>query len=129
MTDRQEFDEKMAAFVGTHSRIVDDFERSLANARQFLRLADRASEREPEETVQMLEQIKEIDLLGHLSTQFEEYRAIAAFLLPADAPPEHDSPLIGQVAELKLKYEALMEEAEGQMESIEKLLFALQVRH
>ena len=129
MADRQEFSEKMASFVGAHRRIVADFGRSLANARQFIRLADRSLEREPDETVLMLEQIKEIDLLGHLSSQFEEYRTIAGLLLLADTPPEHDSPLITQVANLKLKYEALLEEAEGQMEAIDKLLFTLQTRH
>jgi hypothetical protein len=129
MTDREEFSEKMAAFVGAHRRIVEDFGRSLANARQFIRLADRAMEREPEETVVMLEQIREIDLLGHLSTQFEEYRNIAGFFLPPDAPPEHDSPLLSQVADLQSRYEALLEEASGQMEVIEKLLFTLQNQH
>lgn len=130
MADQQELSEKMAAFVGTHRRIVEDFGRSLANARQFLRLADRSMEREPEETVTMLEQIREIDLLGHLSTQIEEYRSIAGFFLPGEgAAPEHDNPLLVQVAELQQQYEALLEEAEGQMEAIEKLLGTLQTRH
>jgi hypothetical protein len=129
MTDKQEFSEKMAAFVGAHRRIVADFQRSLANARQFIRLADRSMEREPEETVVMLEQIREIDLLGHLSTQYEEYRNIAGFFLPAEGAPEHDSPLLAQVTELQRQYEALLEEAEGQMEAIEKLIFTLQKHH
>ncbi|NIT63960.1 MAG: hypothetical protein GWO39_09295, partial [Gammaproteobacteria bacterium] len=50
--DAQEFSEKLAAFVGTHRRIVADFGRSLANARHFLKLAERSLEREPEETVE-----------------------------------------------------------------------------
>jgi len=125
MSDQQEFTEKMAEFVGTHRRIVADFGRSLANARHFLKLADRSSEREPEETVTMLEQIKEIDLLGHLTNQYEEYRNIAGFVLPAEAPPEHDSPLLIEVADLQRQYEALLEEAEDQMEAIDKLIFAL----
>ena len=129
MTDREEFSEKMAAFVGAHRRILEDFGRSLANARNFIRLADRSIEREPEETVVMLEQIREIDLLGHLSTQFEEYRNIAGFFLPADAAPEHDSPLLAKVAEIQVQYETLLEEAAGQMETIEKLLFSLQNQH
>jgi hypothetical protein len=126
MSDRQEFSEKMAEFVGTHRRIVADFGRSLANARHFLKLADRSSEREPEETVTMLEQIKEIDLLGRLTNQYEEYQHIAGFVLPAEAPPEHESPLLAQVADLRRQYESLLEEAEEQMEAIDKLLFAMQ---
>lgn len=129
MTDREEFTQKMAMFVGTHRRIVADFGRSLANSRQFIRLADRSLEREPEETVTMLEQIREIDLLGNLSSQFEEYRNIASLFLPGETPPEHDSPLLTEVSELQQQYEALLEEAEGQMEAIEKLLVTLQVRH
>ena len=129
MTDRQEFSEKMATFVGTHRRIVADFGRSLSNARQFIRLADRSLDREPEETVTMLEQIREIDLLGHLSMQYEEYRNIAGLFLPGDAPPEHDSPLLTEVIDLQHQYEALLEEAEGQMEAIEKLLTTLQTQH
>lgn len=129
MTDRQEFSEKMTAFVGTHRRIVADFERSLANSRHFIRLADRSSEREPEETVMMLEQIKEIDLLGHLSAQYDEYRNIAGLLPPEDGAPQQDSPLTAEVAELQTQYEALLEEAEGQMEAIDRLLFNLQVQH
>ncbi|HEX9841623.1 MAG TPA: hypothetical protein VGC20_02690, partial [bacterium] len=114
MTDREEFTQKMAMFVGTHRRIVADFGRSLANSRQFIRLADRSLEREPEETVTMLEQIREIDLLGNLSSQFDEYRNIASLFLPGETPPEHDSPLLTEVSELQQQYEALLEEAEGQ---------------
>jgi hypothetical protein len=126
MNDREEFLEKMAAFVGAHRRIVADFGRSLANSRNFITLAGRSMEREPEQTVTMLEQIREIDLLGHLGSQYEEYRAIAGLYLPGEAPPEHDSPLLEQVVELQTQYEGLMEEAEGQMVAIEKLLFTLQ---
>ncbi len=126
--DAQEFSEKLAAFVGTHRRIVADFGRSLANARHFLKLAERSLEREPEETVEMLEQIKEIDLLGHLGTQYEEYQTVAAlFLAPDSAAPDH--PLVGEVAELQQKYEALLEEAADQMETLDRVLFALQSQH
>lgn len=129
MTDREEFSEKMATFVGTHRRIVADFQRSLANAQHFIELANRSQEREPEETVTMLEQIREIDLLHHLNVQYEEYRNIAGFFVPEEGAPEHDSPLIGAVADLQHQYEALVEEAEGQMEAIETLLTTLQTHH
>lgn len=129
MADSQELTEKMAEFVGTHRRILDDFARSLSNAAHFIQLAGRAMEREPEETVTMLEQIREIDLLGHLGTQYEEYRNIAGFFLPEDGTPPADSPLVAQVAELRDRYEGLVDEAERQMEAIEKLLFDLQTHH
>ena len=128
MADPQEINEKMAAFVGTHRRIVEDFARSLANARHFLRLAEQAMEREPEETVTLLEQIREIDLLGHLGLQFEEYRNIASLFLPEDAAAADDDTLLAEVAELQVRYEALLEEAESQMEGIEHVLFSLQTR-
>ena len=118
MADQQELTEKMAEFVGTHRRILD-----------FIQLAGRSMEREPEETVTMLEQIREIDLLGHLGTQYEEYRNIAGFFLPDGDSTPAKSPLVTQVAELRDRYEGLVDEAERQMEAIEKLLFDLQTHH
>ena len=129
--DRQEdrqFETKMDAFVRAHQRIVDDFGHSLANSRHFLKLAGRSIEKEPLETETMLEQIKEIDLLGHLNGQYDEYRNIAGFMLPLNSPVDNLA-LQGNVAELQTKYEALLEEAEGQMESIDTLLTTLQTRH
>lgn len=131
MNDREEarqFAEKMNAFVRAHLRIIEEFGRSLANANHFLRLADRSMEKEPLETVSMLEQIKEIDLLGNLNTQVEEYRGIASFLLPPNTPID-DLALQGEVAELETKYEGLLEEAEKQMEQLQNLLSNLQTRH
>lgn len=131
MTDPQEareFAEKMAAFISIHRRILAEFGRSLANARHFLKLAGRSLEREPLETETMLEQIKEIDLLGHLTNQFEEYRSISALLLPPHTSVT-DIELQGQIAEIQTKYEGLLEEAEDQMEAIDNLLATLQTRH
>ena len=71
--DQEDFIEKMNAFMEAHRRTIADFGRSLANSAQFLKLADKSMEQEPEETESMLEQIKEIDLVGHLSHQYEEY--------------------------------------------------------
>ena len=128
MAEPQEITEKMAQFIGTHRRILDDFARSLANADHFLQLAERSLEREPEETVALLEQIREIDLLGNLGLQGEEFRNIASLFLPQDAAGADESPLVAQIAELQTRYEGLVEEAERQMAVIEKLLFTLQ-RH
>ena len=128
MDESVEFSENLGAFVRTQRRIVDDFGRSLSNARHFLNLAHRSLEREPEETVTMLQQIREIDLLGHLSHQFDEYRGVAGLLLSPPVPSA-DPDLVGEVAELQQSYEALLEEAEKQTEAIDRLLFSLQVQH
>ena len=96
MDESVEFSENLGAFVRTQRRIVDDFGRSLSNARHFLNLAHRSLEREPDETVTMLQQIREIDLLGHLSHQFDEYRGVAGLLLSPPVPSE-DPDLVGEV--------------------------------
>lgn len=131
MNDKEEarqFSEKMIAFVHAHHRILEEFGRSLANSNHFLQLAGRALEKEPLETVSMLEQIKEIDLLGNLNTQFDEYRGIAGLLLPPNTPVDNLA-LQGEVAELESKYEGLLEEAEKQMERLEVMLSTLQTWH
>lgn len=124
----RQFTEKMNAFVRAHQRIIEEFGRSLVNANHFLQLADRSMDKEPLETVAMLEQIREIDLLGNLNSQVEEYRGIAGFLLPPNTPVD-DLALQGEVAELEIKYEGLLEEAEKQMEKLEILLSTLQTWH
>ncbi len=120
--------EKMTAFVQAHQRILDEFGRSLVSANHFLQLADLSMKKEPLETVSMLEQIREIDLLGNLNSQVEEYRGIAGLLLPPNSPAG-DPALQGDVAELEIKYEGLLEEAEKQMEQLGILLSTLQTRH
>ncbi|MEE8435649.1 MAG: hypothetical protein V3S64_12750 [bacterium] len=126
--EARQFADKMTAFVRAHQRIIEEFGRSLVSANHFLQLADRSMEKEPLETVSMLEQIKEIDLLGNLNSQVDEYRGIAGFLLPPNTPVD-DLALRGEVAELETKYEGLLEEAEKQMEQLETLLSTLQTRH
>ena len=44
-------------------------------------------------------------------------------------PPLENPDLLGEIAELHSKYEGLLEEAEGQMEQLDKLLFTLQNHH
>ena len=123
--EQEDLFEKLSAFLDAHRRVIADFGRSLANSAQFLMLADKSMEREPEETESMLAQIKEIDLVGHLSHQLEEYQGVSVFLLPPN-PPLDNPDLLGEIAELHSKYEGLLEEAEGQMEQLDKLLFTLQ---
>lgn len=128
MEDTQSFQEKAEVFVETHERIVEDFERSLANAKHFLELSRLSMDAEPENTVDMLEQIKDIDLLGHLSTQFEEFQQTAGFLDPPASKLENQE--VGRKVEaLRQRYENLVAEAEGQMESLDEMLNTLQVTH
>ena len=123
--DRETLSEKLTTFLTTHRRIVDEFERSLKNAQYFLELAQRSMEREPEETVAMLEQIKEIDLLGHLSRQWEEYQNVAGFLKTPN-PPLEDDGLLRQSKHIEGRYEELLRAAEAQLEEGDRLLFSLQ---
>lgn len=120
--------EKLNQFILTHQQIIGDFGRSLANSAHFIVLANRSVEKEPLETVTMLEQIKEIDLLGNLSNQLDEFRGVAGLLMPHNTPLD-DLALQGEVAELETKYEGLLEEAEKQMQQIEALLATFQVQH
>lgn len=126
------FEERAGEFVLAHRRILSDFERSLKNARHFIKLAGRSMEREPEATITMLEQVREIDLLRHVTHQHEEYLSVAAMLFPALAQTGPASPAAGQQAEIesmRARYDALMLEAESQAEEMERLLSALQTPH
>ena len=117
-------------FLRIHRRIVSDFERSLKNSRQFIKLAHRSLEREPQNTVHMLEQILEIDLLGHVTRQFEEFESVLARLPPDLAGSEPAAPDEGaQFQSLRLRYEDLLRDAESQAEEIQKLLSALTAPH
>ena len=79
--------EKVETYLDFHGRVVAEFERSLGNARHFLELATLSLEREAETTVTMLEQIREIDISGHLAAQFEEFKEMTE-MLPGGAAVE-----------------------------------------
>lgn len=118
--------DRLSAFLATQQRIVADFQRSLNNARHFIDLAGVSLEREPENTEIMLEQVLEIDLLRHVTEQFENFQSVAAMLSAAQGPLEADA---GALREVQEGYEALIREAEGQAERISALLQTLQVTH
>ena len=80
--DLQAINEKVAAYLESHRKITGDFERSLRNARRYVELAEVAKDKEPAETVTMLEQIREIDLRGHLQNQFDAFQEISSLLGP-----------------------------------------------
>lgn len=126
-------EERAREFLKTHHRIVSDFERSLKNARHFIKLAGRALEQEPEGTVTMIEQIREIDLLRHVTQQFEEYQAVVAMLPPvisqADPVEVPAGGLPGEIKSMHAHYESLVHEAESQAEEMEKILSALTAPH
>ena len=117
----QIFKDKVGAYLDTHRRTVGEFERSLRNARHFLELAGLSREKEPDETVTLLEQIREIDLLSHLNNQFEAFLEISD-LLPEDASSQAVLEAHGDVEDLREKYELLLEEAELQQETLRELM-------
>ena len=122
--NRKAFQEKFLAFLRTHKRIVEDFTRSLGSARQFLELAQVSMDKEPEETITMLEQIREIDLLGHLGRQFEEFQQVSG-LLTAARPPEELAQMMEELGSTQSGYQELLSEAESQVALLEKLFLAL----
>jgi hypothetical protein len=121
----QIFKDKVAAYLETHRKIIAEFERSLRNARHFIELANLSRERERDSTVTMLEQIKEIDLLGHVNTQFDAFREVSD-LLPQEANNAEVLEAKGNVDELNERYELLLEEAEQQQDTIREIIQALE---
>ncbi len=118
--------DRLGAFLSTQQRIVADFQRSLGNARHFIELAAMALEREPENTELLLAQVMEIDLLRHVSEQFETFQSVAAMLSAAQGPLEPDA---GALREVRHAYEALIRDAEEQADRIANLLSTLRVKH
>jgi hypothetical protein len=126
------FELRAREFLQTHRRIVADFERSLKSARHYVKLAGRSLELEPESTVDMLGQIREIDLLRHVTQQFEEFESVLAMLPPDLVQGDPTLPDGGAPAEfksLRARYEAMVRDAESQAEEMEKILSALTAPH
>jgi hypothetical protein len=118
--------DRLEAFLTMQQRILADFDRSLRNARRFIDLAEIAIEKEPANTQTMLEQVLEIDLLRHVTEQYENFRGVAALLAVAQGPLETDT---GALNGMRKRYEALVQEAEHQAERISALLNTLRVTH
>ena len=119
------FGRKLKALVSSHRRFIVDFENSLKNAGHFLALADRALEQEPESTVDLLRQIREIDLLGHLQRLSEEFDGLRSAL--ATSPFWGESAVYqAELEQLSERYDALQREAVNQLSRIDTLLQALE---
>ena len=125
-TRSPEITDRLDAFILTQQRIVADFDRSLRNARHFIDLSGVSLEQEPDSTETLLEQVMEIDLLGHVTEQFENFQSVSALLAAAQGPPESET---GALADVQKRYEALVQEAESQAERISTLLTTLRVTH
>lgn len=125
-TDTPTLLDKAQAFLEFHRKVVADFDRSLANARHFINLAGQAVEQEPENTVAMIEQIQEIDLIGHLSKQYEEFQQMAAQLntLKVD-----ENRVLASISTVREQYEEILAEAEEQAGVMEVMLASLQNPH
>ena len=118
--------DRLEAFIATQQRIVADFDRSLTNAKHFVDLAGVSLEKEPGNTEIMLEQVMEIDLLGHITEQFENFQNLATLLAASKGPLETDTDALNA---LQQRYEVLVQEAEAQSERISSLLSTLRVTH
>jgi hypothetical protein len=118
------FGRKLKALVSDHGRFIADFENSLKNAGHFLALADRAMEKEPESTVDMLQQIREIDLLGHLQRLSEEFDGLRSALAASPYWGESEA-YQAELERLSERYDALQGEAVNQLGRIDTLLQAL----
>ena len=122
--DLQAINEKVTAYLETHRKIAGDFEHSLRNARHYVELAEVAKDKEPAETVTMLEQIREIDLRGHLQTQFDAFQEISSLLGPEEPDGEQpEDP--DNIQELRDRYDLMLEEAEEQEQAITELMLYL----
>ena len=125
-TDSLAFLEKLNTFVEFHRRVLSDFERSLANARHFLNIARHSVEQEPENTVSMLTQIREIGLLQHLNKQYEEFEQMAATLHGMEF---NQDKLAGSLDTLRDHYDEILAEAEEQLDVIDLMLSSLKNLH
>jgi ribosomal protein L16 Arg81 hydroxylase len=119
--DAADFTAKLEALLENHRQFASEFARSLENARHFIALADRSMEQEPEDTISMLNQIREIDLLGHLQRLAEEFQGVRGFLSASPYWSEARA-FAGELEELAERYETLQKEAAEQLNSIEVLL-------
>ena len=120
-----QFNDKVGAFLETHRRVVEEFRTSLANAQHFIELARLAMEREPENTLIMLEQIKEVDLVRHLNAQMDAFLEVAD-LVPNDVVSQQFPNREAELEELQHEYERMLEQAEEQLESINGMIEALE---
>ena len=120
-----EFGRKLKSLVSSHRRFIADFENSLKNAGHFLALADRALEQEPESTVHLLQQIREIDLLGHLQRLSEEFDGLRSALATSPFWGE-GAAYQSELERLSERYDALQGKAVSQLSRIDTLLQALE---
>ena len=127
-SDLKNLTDKVETYLDFHGRVVAEFERSLGNARHFLELATLSLERETETTVIMLEQIRDIDISGHLAAQFEEFKEMTEVLPEKTSRGVRES-RASDLSALERQYEKLLEEAEQQRETLDRLLFTIQNPH
>lgn len=128
--DQQVLTEKVSAYLENHRKITIDFERSLRNSRHYVELAKLARDKEPVEAETLLEQLREIDLLGHLQTQLEAFEDISGFFQTGEDSAEEESggentEQTDRLQEIRERYDVMLEEAEDQQEAISELMLYL----
>ena len=123
--------QKAETFVRLHWRLVEDFERSLERASNFLNLARVGMEKEPQAAHTMLQQIEDIGLLPQLNKQFEIYESVADLLeqqLHAANIKQQSKTLLKTLLELRERYLAQLREAENQQQLSSMMLEKLQAQ-
>ena len=120
--------EKVESFLVFHRRVIGDFRRSLANSSHFIDLAGKALEHEPDNTIHLINQIREIGLLSHLEDQFQEFQQMAGMLAHMPGGIDQDELREG-VEAVKDDYEVLLGQAEEQAEKLAELLNLLEHPH
>lgn len=116
--------QKLESLLADHRRFMSEFEVSLRNAGNFIQIADEAMEREPEATVEMLNQIRDFDLLGHVRNLIAEFNAVQGFVIASPLANEEER-FRPQIEGLAADYEDLEQRAEDQLNTISSILDTL----
>ena len=122
--DQESLSRKLESLLADHRRFVSEFESSLTNAGNFIQIADVAMEREPEATVEMLNQIRDIDLLGHVRNLIAEFDAVQGFVFASPLAHEEER-FRPEIAGLAADYEDLEQRAKDQLNTISTILDTL----
>lgn len=117
---QEKFSEHMQKFARVHQEIVEQFVRSVEKAEHWVKLACLSREKEPQATLDMLRQIMEIDLLGNLSGQKEEFEKIYTVL------PEKARFVYKNVENLALNYKELIQRTESLHQEMYQLVQELE---
>ena len=112
--------------LALHEEACQKFDVSLERAAHFIRLALRSMYAEPAETLEMLEQIRDIGLLAHLEEQLrslEEVQPVLRSLAETDSVTRP----CARYRAVASEYERLIARAEAQCERMDDITAALKL--